>query len=84
MNGRQRFINPDGAKVKRIFVLPIDGDGVAIYQAGEDFDAMFYCSEFLGEYGIDWVQCINDGRLVAQFNAKHLVSVEFEEGPITC
>ena len=66
----------DGREVKKIY-FPVEADVVSFIEPGEGIDKMVYCTDDRGEYGIDWVRCYKDGKLVEQHNAKYLESVEF-------
>jgi len=40
---------------------------------------MFYYYENLGDYSIAWILCYKGGKLAAQYNARFVESVVFDE-----
>ena len=47
------------------------------FKLGRDCDRIDYICENLGEYGINWLMCYKDGRLVKAYNAKYVESIEY-------
>ncbi len=80
--GKNLFTLLDGREVESFVMQGAQEESLRyrlIDCKSKNYDSMVYYCEHLGEYGIDWICCFKDGKLVEQFNARCVERVKFAE-----
>jgi hypothetical protein len=65
-------------KLVKQFGLLVDGSMDAIKIGDWGVDEIRYVKEYLGTYGINWLQCYQKGKLAVSYNAQHVTYIEWE------